>query len=147
MPVGRVVGVLLLGLVSACGSEGPEAAIRALIEGAEEAAESRETGFFRDILSESYVDARGNDRDRLISTLRGFFLTHDSIEIVTRIESIELSGSDAATATLHVGMLGSRAGASLIGGLDGELYRVELELVERGGDWQVIGARWERTLE
>ena len=94
-----------------------------------------------------YTDRRGNDRERVIATLRGYFLTHQSIEMVTRIESVSLSGTDAAEVVLHAGVLGRREGASLVGGLEGELYRIELELVNQDGDWQVIGAHWERSLE
>ena len=32
-------------------------------------------------------------------------------------------------------------------GFDGRVYRLELELVENDGDWQIIGASWERSLE
>lgn len=133
--------------VVGCGTEDPDAALRALIERAEVAAEERDTGFFRNVLSQRYTDRRGNDRDRVIATLRGYFLTHQSIEMVTRIESVSLSGTDAAEVVLHAGVLGRREGASLVGGLDGELYRIELELVNQDGDWQVIGAHWERSLE
>ena len=143
----RIAICCLAAVLTSCGAEDPEAALRALIERAELAAEGRETGFFRDVLSESYTDRRGNDRDRLVATLRAYFLTHQSIEMVTRVDSVTLSGADAAEVVLHAGILGRREGASLIGGLEGELYRVELELVDQGGDWQVIGAHWERSLE
>ena len=137
----------MLGALAACGSEDPDAALRALIDRAEVAAEERDTGFFRGVLSDRYADRRGNDRDRVIATLRGYFLTHQSIEMVTRVESVSLTGADAAEVVLHAGILGRREGASLIGGLDGELYRIELELINQSGDWQVIGANWERSLE
>lgn len=143
----RIAMCCLAVVLTSCGAEDPEAAVRELIERAEAAAEGRETGFFRDVLSERYTDGRGNDRDRLVATLRAYFLTHQSIEMVTRVDSVTLSGADAAQVVLHAGILGRRAGASLIGGLEGELYRVELELVDQGGDWQVIGANWERSLE
>ena len=133
----------MVGALTACGTEDPDAALRALIEDAEVAAEGRDTGFFRGVLSERYADRRGNDRDRVIATLRGYFLTHQSIEIVTRVESITLTGTDAAEVVLQAGVLGRREGASLVGGLDGELHRIELELVNQGGGWQVIGADWE----
>jgi len=130
-----------------CGSEEPDAQLRALIDRAELAAEERDTGFFRDVLSDRYADRRGNDRDRLVATLRGYFLAHQSIEMITRVESISVSGADAAQVVLHAGLVGRREGASVISGLQGQLYRIELELVAEGGDWQVIGAQWERSVE
>ena len=45
------------------------------------------------------------------------------------------------------GVLARRPGEGLLEGLDGRLYRLELELVDSGGDWQIIGADWERSLE
>ena len=143
----RVLVLWFLAVLSACGSEGPEAEIRGMIEEAALAAEERDTGFFRGALSEHYTDARGNDRDRLIGVLRGYFLAHDSIETVTRIESVELSGADAAEVVMFAGAIGRREGSPLISGLDGRAYRIELELIEDDGDWRVIGTRWERSLE
>lgn len=134
-------------VVVACGTEDPEAGIRELIERAELAAESRDTGFFRGVMAERYTDTRGNDRDRLIAMMRGYFLTHPSIEMVTRIDSIVLSGTDAAEVVLHAGVLGRRDGVPLVAGLEGDLFRIELELVDQGGQWSVIGAHWERSLE
>lgn len=136
----------LLTILIACGSEDPNSELRELIERTEIAAEERETGHFRRLLSDSYIDVRGNDRDRMIDIIRGYFLTHQSLEVVTRIESIVLNGTDAAEVSLLAGLLGQREGASLLGGLDGRLYDVELELVREGGDWQIIGAGWERSL-
>ena len=144
---GRILAWLLLVSVAGCGSQDPDAAIRELIDQGETAAEERDTGFFRSVLSVNYSDARGNDRDRLIAMLRGGFLTHESIEVVTRTESVALNGTDAAEVVMFAGVIGRRAGGSLIGGLDGQLYRIELELVNNGGDWEIIGANWERSLE
>ena len=132
-------------VLTACGSEDPNTELRELIERTEVAAEERDTGHFRGLVSDRYIDVRGNDRERLIDIVRGYFQTHQSLEVVTRIESIVLSGADVAEVTLLAGMLGRRAGASLLGGLDGQLYDIELELIREGGDWQIIGARWERS--
>ncbi len=136
----------VLPLLNACGSDDSAAELRELIDSTEIAAEERQTSHFRGLLSARYTDVRGNDRERMIDIIRGYFLTHQSLEIILRIESIELTGIDAAEVSLLAGVLGQRAGASLLSGLDGRLYDLELELVEDGGDWQVIGARWERSL-
>ena len=57
-----------------------------------------------------------------------------------------LEGEDAARAVVHAGMVGRRTGAALIDGVDADLYRFELELVNEGGDWQIIGADYRRAL-
>ena len=134
-------------LLAACGPEDPTGELRELIETTEEAAEDHKTGFFRELLSARYTDVRGNDRERVIGFIRGYFITHQSIEIVTRIETIELNGIDAAEVSLLAGLLDQRAGAPLLSGFDGRLYDIELEFVEESGDWRLIGARWERSLK
>ena len=137
----------LVPILTACGAADPASELRDLIESTEMAAEERRTSHFRALLSESYTDARGNDRERMIDIVRGYFLTHQSLNVITRIESIELIGADVAEVSLVAGVLGQRAGASLLGGLEGQLYDLELELVRDGGDWRIIGARWKRSLE
>jgi hypothetical protein len=128
-----------------CSSSDPEAEIRALLTAAEQSAEARDTGFFRAIIGSAYRDSRGNDRDQTVNLLRGLFVANQKIEIVSRIDSVELQGADAARAVVHAGLVGQRAGASLLGGLDADLYRFELELVNDGGEWQIIGATVERA--
>jgi hypothetical protein len=133
--------------VGACAADDPEATLVALIESAEAAAEARDTGYFRDLIAASYTDSRGNDRDRIIDVIRGYFFTNPRIDVVTRIEETELLGQDAARVVMLAGILGRREGVGVLGGFDGRLYRLELELVATGGDWQIIGARWERSLD
>jgi len=138
-----LIAALALG---ACGGEDPEASLERLIATAEAAAEARDTGFFRDLVAASYMDSRGNDKDRLIDAVRGYFFTNPRIDVVTRIEATQLLGQDAARVVLLAGILGRGGGTGVLGGFDGRVYEVELELVAPDGDWQIIGARWERSL-
>jgi hypothetical protein len=133
-------------LTTGCGASDPEAEIRALLAAAEEAAEARDAGFFADALGAGYRDTRGHDRDELVRTLRGYFIANQRIEIMSRVDDIALEGADAARAVVHAGMVGQRAGAGLIDGVEAELYRFELELVKDGGDWQIIGADVRRAM-
>jgi hypothetical protein len=141
-----VTAALALTLVGGCGVSDPEAELRELLAAAEEAAEARDVGFFGDLLGAAYRDARGNDREQLLRMLRGYFIANQRVEIVSRVDEVELQGSDAARVVLHAGMLGQRTGAAALAGVDADLYRFELELAAEGGDWQVIGARWSRSL-
>jgi hypothetical protein len=141
----RLVLASSLALAAGCSSSDPETEIRALLAATEQAAEARDTGFFREVIGSAYRDSRGNDRDQTVNMLRGLFVANQKVEIVSRIDSVELQGADAARAIVHAGMVGQRAGASLLGGLDADLYRFELELVNEGGDWQIIGATVERA--
>jgi hypothetical protein len=135
---------LLAAAVGGCGTSDPETEIRGLVAAAEQAAEERDHGFFRSLIGSGYRDSQGNDRDRLLALLRGYFLSHSSFEIVSRVDAVDLQGGDAARVVVQAGMVGRRAGEPLLGGLDGELYHIELELVGGAGDWQVIGATWRR---
>ena len=133
-------------LASGCGRSDPEAEIRALLTAAEGAAEARDVGFFGDAIGDSYRDAQGNDREAVLRMLRGLFIANQRIEIVSRIDEIVIEGGDAARAVVHAGMVGRRTHAALIDGLDADLYRFELELVNDGGNWQIIGADFKRAL-
>ena len=133
-------------LATGCAADDPEAEVRALLAAAEAAAEGRHAGFFADVLAESYRDARGNDREAMLRRLRGYFIANQRIEIVSRVDEIVIEGEGVARAVVHAGMLGRRADAPLIDGIDADLYRFELELVNAGGDWQVIGADFRRAV-
>ena len=139
--------VLASAALAGCGhGDDPAAEIRALLAAAEEAAESRDAGFFADAVGAAYRDSRGHDRDELLRMLRGFFIANQRIEVVSRIDEIVLEGTDAARAVVLAGLVGRRSGAALLEGLDADLYRIELELVNDVGDWRIIGARWDRAL-
>lgn len=143
----RIAAVALAAcFVAGCGTSDPEAEIRALLVAAEEAAEARDAGFFAGLVGENYRDARGNDRAMIVRTLRGYFLANQRVEVVSRIDEVVIEGGDAARATLHAGLVGQRTGAALLGGLDADLYRFDLELVNDGGEWRIIGASWRRAL-
>jgi hypothetical protein len=136
----------LAAVLAGCGGETPEAEIRSLVAAAEEAAEARDTGFFRDLIAPGYVDPKGQHRDDLIDLLRAHFLVNRDLEILNRIDDIRLSGDEAAEVVLQTAMIG-RDGAGPGFGLDGAIYRIELELVKTGGEWHLIGADWSRILD
>jgi hypothetical protein len=140
------VGLLCAMSIAGCGATDPELEIRALLAGAEEAAEARDMGFFGDLLGASYRDARGLDRDEALRMIRGYFIANQRVEIVSRVDEVRIEGTDAARAVVHLGLVGQRAGAGLIAGVDADLYRFELELVNDEGDWRIIGATWSRAL-
>jgi hypothetical protein len=133
-------------LATGCAADDPEAEIRALLAAAEAAAEARDVDFFGEVLAESYRDARGNDRAEMLRVVRGYFIANQRIEIVSRVDEIVIEGDSAARVVVHAGMLGRRTGAALIEGIDADLYRFEIELVNDGGDWQVIGADFRRAV-
>jgi hypothetical protein len=146
MKTSAMASTLAAVLVAGCGAGDPETEIRALLAAAEKAAEERHAGFFGDAIGADYRDARGNDRDGLIRSIRGYFIANQRIEIVSRVDEVVLEGADAARAVVHAGMVGQRAGATLVDGVEADLFRFELELVNDGGDWRIIGADYRRAL-
>jgi hypothetical protein len=132
-------------LAAGCATGDSEAEIRAMLGAAAEAAEARDTSFFADVVGDAYRDARGNDREQLLRSVRGYFIANQRIEVLSRVESVVLEGDDAARAVVHAGLMG-RAGAGLADGVDADLYRFDLELVNDDGEWKIIGASWNRAL-
>lgn len=138
--------VISIGLLHACAGADPGEELRAVIAAAEAAAEERDAGHFRRLVSDDYVDARGRRKQDLIDYLRLYFVANADIEVLTRVESVELFGDDAAELTLHSALVGRGPGRSALD-VDGDLFRIDLELVRERGDWRIIGADWERVLQ
>ena len=139
--------VVSLIAVAGCGSSDPERDLKERIDAAVNAAEARNTGFFRDLIAPGFVDQRGNDRDAIVALVRGQFLIHQRISVISRVQDIVIAGNDAAETLLVAGMVGSAGQRTGLGGFSADLYRIELEWVRDGADWRVIGARWSRMGE
>jgi len=134
-----LAAVMACASLTGCAARDADAEVRALVAAAERAAEARDTGFFRDVVAESYADTRGNGRDEIIDLVRGFFFLNTSLEVINRIDEIVLAGDEAATVTLQTAVLGRSAGRGVLG-VDADLYAIELELVRQGSAWRIIGA-------
>ena len=78
-----------------CSSSEPEAELEAVLAAAESAAENRDVAFFRDLLAPGYRDAQGNDRDAMLTLIRGYLLARPDMEIISSIDDIALE-QDAA---------------------------------------------------
>lgn len=135
--------VAFLALAVGCTPPDREAEVRAFIDEAVAAAESRSHGFFRVHLDDAYTDTSGRTRDEMLGLVRGYFLVNQRVEVLSRIERIELDGDDFAVAVLQAALIGSRGGLDI----DADWRRVELELARDGGTWTVIGASWDRVVD
>lgn len=138
--------LILIGLLQACAGPDPGEELSALVAAAEKAAEERDTGYFRRVVSDDYVDADGRRKQDLIDYLRIYFLANTDIEVLNRVDQVQVFGDDAAELTLQSALIGRGRGRSALG-FDGNLYRIDLELVREGRDWRIIGADWERILQ
>jgi len=128
-------------LLAGCGrDEGPEARLRAVVADAEAAGEARSPRAVLRLLAPEFRAEDGADAATLERYLRGWFLAHPSVHLLTRIERLELLADDLAEMDVTVAMLGSEADASF--DLAADVYLVELTLARDGDDWRVTRAGW-----
>lgn len=140
MPRLKLFSVLILSAALAGCSEAPsdpEAQIRALLEGAEQAAEAGNAGDLLDYVGDDYQDAADRDRQKLGLLLRAYFYRYPEPSLVSRVESIRFPYRDFAQVAVVVAM---RDGLREAG-----VYRIELDLRLQDDTWQVTAARWKRT--
>ena len=108
---------------------------------AEAAAEERDASALRELVADDYQDPHGRNAEEMRSFLHGYLVMHPSLNLITRIDSIELEGTEQARVAVTVGMLGRTAGVDAGWDLAGDVYRLDLRLArEDGGDWRVIRA-------
>lgn len=72
--------------------------------------------------------------------LHAWLVAHPSVNLLTRIDSIELEGTELARVLVTVGMLGREANGDSGWDLAADIERLELRLAREGGDWRVIRA-------
>lgn len=120
----------------------PEAAVRAWVADAEQAAEEKDRHGLLSMISENYADSRGNDHDRIGKILQAYFFRQQTIELLTSIDEISLMGDSAALVSLTLGMVGTNN--SMLG-ISADAYDFELELEVANDNWMLIGARWGET--
>lgn len=136
---------LLAALIAGCGPGAtPEDEIRALVAAAEESAEARDASALRELVADDYEDAAGRRASDIRQYVHGWLLAHQSVRLVTRVDSIELEGTELARVAVTVGMLGREAASDSAWELAGDVWRFDLRLAREGGDWRVIRAGWQQ---
>ncbi|MDH5487423.1 MAG: hypothetical protein OEY53_07950, partial [Gammaproteobacteria bacterium] len=83
--------LFVVALVSgACSSDrdNPEKQVRSLLAQGETAAEQKQAGTLRQMISEKYSDSQGQDKKAIESTLRYYLLRHQTIHLFIRIREI-----------------------------------------------------------
>ena len=128
-------------LLWGCGDapSAPEDELRAWVSAGIEAAEGKERRTLVNMVSSSYVDARGNERSDIDAMLRAYFLRQHRIGLLPRIEEITVYDDTAAKIVMTVGMAGTNDGVL---GFSADAYRFALELEKASSEWQLISARW-----
>ncbi|MEN8177461.1 MAG: hypothetical protein ABFS39_02460 [Pseudomonadota bacterium] len=141
--------LLVLVLLAGCSrdpQESPEEQIRALLDTAELAVESRSLSDSAELISSTYTDAAGRDHQAMKRLLMGYFLRNKSIHVLKQIREISLLSDAAARVVLYAGVAGNRPEiVDSLASWRGDLIRLEAELVLEGSDWHLSSASWRRA--
>ena len=140
----RLSTLLLVIVLSACSDpDTPEQQLRQWLAEVEDAAEQRSAGELRRAVADDYRDEAGHDKADLSGLIRLYLLRHQSIHLLTRIQSIELPAPDQGSMVVLAAMAGSPlADIDALTAIRADLYRFEFELVYDGDDWLLKQARW-----
>jgi hypothetical protein len=142
------LGLLVLATLAGCRGErtGPEAEVRALVRSAVTAAEAKDIGALRAMISERYADDQGSDKRAVENLLRLHFLRNESVHLYARVQSVNLPQPERARAGVLVAMAGVPiTSEAQLPALRADLYRFELELAREGKSWRVQRASWQRV--
>ncbi|KRT68674.1 MAG: Uncharacterized protein XU15_C0018G0051 [candidate division NC10 bacterium CSP1-5] len=144
-PLLAVVAVLQI----ACGSkpDSPEARVRALFDKAEVAAEKKDLGTFRDLISDQYLDEFRQDKQAILGILAFHLFRNQSIYLLTRMQTIAFPEPARAEAVILVATAGQPIrGTEELVALRADLFRFDITLADKAkGDWKVTRAQWRRV--
>jgi hypothetical protein len=135
---GCVVGLALATALFGCGeAPTPEQEVREVLEALEAAAEGGQAGDFAELVSASYADPYGHDREKL----RAFVAFHvmqsgRGREVIVRVRDVQFPERERAAVTLAVGLAG--AGSRL----SAEVYAVDMDLAREHDAWRISWAQW-----
>ncbi|MGH8203121.1 MAG: hypothetical protein ACREST_00840, partial [Steroidobacteraceae bacterium] len=119
----------------------PEDEIRALVDEAEVAAEARDAPELRALVADDYQDAAGREASDVRNLLHAWLVAHPSVNLLTRIDSIELEGTGQARVRVTIGLLGREAKGDSDWDLAADLERLDIRLARGdGGEWRAISA-------
>lgn len=141
-------GLLLMAamILGGCGREdAPEAQVRAVIAAGEAAAEARDLSGILEHVSPEFRSDSGGGPDELRQALRGYLVMHQSVHLLTRVDSVEFPYRDYARVRLTVGALGRESAGATGFDLAADVHDVALELRLEDDAWQVVRAEWWST--
>jgi hypothetical protein len=144
----RALVLLAAAQVAGCGKqpESAEAQVRTQIARAVEAAEARDVGTLRAMVSDRYLDANGHDKRAIETLLRLHFLRNESVHLYTRVQSVTVPQPDRAAASMLVAMAGVPiASEAELPALRADLHRFDIEFALEDDHWRVQRAAWRRA--
>lgn len=110
---------------------------------AEASAEARDAPALKELIADDYDDPAGRTAADLRAYVHGWLIGHPSVHLVTRVDAIELEGTELAHLAVTVGMLGREATPDAGWEFAGDVWRFDLRLARDGDDWRVIRAGWQ----
>ena len=124
----------------------PEQQIRELVARAVAAAEARDAGAVKALISERYRDEQGRDKRAVGATVGFYLLRHHAIHMLTRVDELAFPEADRAEAIVFAGLAGNAIpSVDALSSMRADLYRFELELAREDGDWRVTRAGWRKA--
>jgi hypothetical protein len=133
-------------LLPACSSapDSPEAQIRALIARAETAAEEKDLGALKGMISDGYSDRQGQDKQMIVRVVGYHLMRSKTIHLLTQIAKIDLKDAEHAEVRIFLAMAGRAIdGFDQVSRLRADLYRIDFSVVaEQPKDWRVTRAEW-----
>ena len=145
----RSISAILIvsGLLFACGrGDTPEEQIRQYVEAGEIAAEARDSGDIKQLISEKYADKHGRTRRDSVAIAARYFFSQKNIHIFTRISELSFPEEDKATLYVYVAMSGQNVSdLDTLLNMQADLYRFDIELIREEKEWKMITADWRRA--
>lgn len=143
-----LLGIVVAMLLPGCRGErtSPEAEVRAQINNAVAAAEQKNIGFLKSIISKQYTDDQGQNMQAVERLLRLHFLRQETIHLYAHIQSVTLPQPDRAKVTVFVAMAGVPiAAVQDLPALRADLHRFEIDFAREEKTWRVQRAAWRRA--
>lgn len=141
----RLLAVAALALLSCSGEPpSPDAAVRATLAAIEASAGERDPDGLEEHISDSYADARGNDKRAVVGIAALHLLRNQAVYTFSRIQEVDTTEPGRAAVRALVALAGRpiRDAASLAS-VRADLYRFDVTLrEEEPGAWRVISAAW-----
>ena len=130
-----------------CGEgDTPEDQVRKYVEAGEMAAEERDLGDIKELISEQYNDDHGRTRRDIVAVAARYFYSRKNIHILTRISELSFPEESKAILQVYVAMTGQNVSdLDALLNMRADLYRFDIELLKEDGDWKLISADWRRA--
>jgi hypothetical protein len=133
------IGLALAFLAVSCAEpESPETQVRAALAALEAAAEAGDVGAFDDLVSATYQDGEGHDKQQLADFVRFHVLRHPrGREVILRVRDVQLTSDSTASVVAHAGFAGAAQST-----FSADAYALDLDLAREDDVWRVTWAQW-----